>query len=548
VRRVFLVWLLFSVAALLVGCNNSQEPDRDSEGANTTATPVTILFTNDLESAYEPTPAYWRDDMTHIGGIAELASLIDSYRATTENVFLFDAGDIFTGSLAHLTKGEIAFELMQVMGYDAMSIGNHEFEFGWMELARQKHLATFPVLGANLTYKDSGQAYATPFAIVERNGVRIGVIGVLGQDAATALIPRNIEGVTVSDPIAVVNKYVEQLRSDVDLIVVLTHQGPTAPMQTNDEAAPEVYRGNVENLALAAAVPGIDVILAGHTDAGTPEALRDPVNGTLIMQTWGQGQHLGMLQLELDRTDLNPIDTKRSGVQLVNSALVPVNSQSLAADAPVKAVLTRYRSQHPELFATVGSLDKRASRRYYQESTLGNLLADIVREHTGTDIALVPSGALRKDLSQGLQRRVDLQDMFPFEDRLATVELSGQTLLAIIEQGVSLERGLLQIAGLAVTYDSTAPIGERVIGLSAGGVPVSPDGSYRLATLEILARGGDSYVQFLDATAVTLGERKFSEILFDYFADRHAEAQPVRVPQTGRYSDKMGAYAGENNT
>jgi len=526
-------WSAACVLLLVSGCTSSPT----TQPANDT---ITILFTNDFESAYEPTRAYWRNDMERIGGVAQLASLIADYRAKDPDLFLFDAGDIFTGSLAHLTQGEIAFELMRIMDYDAMSIGNHEFEFGWEELARQKQRATFPVLGANLSYRSSGEPYAPPYSIIERNGVRVGVIGVLGQDAATALIPRNIAGVVVSDPVQAVRKYVQLLRPEVDLIVVLTHQGPTAPMQTNDEAAPEVYRGNLENLALAAAVPGIDVLLAGHTDAGTPEALRDPVNGTLIMQTWGQGQHLGVLQLALDASNIGS-----PKVTLLNSGLVPVNSDGLEADAEVNALLERYRAQHPSLYKPVGSLDKRASRKYYQESILGNLLADIVREHTATEIALVPSGALRKDLPAGELLRVDLQDMFPFEDRLAVVELSGQTLLAILEQGLSLERGLLQIAGLQITYDSAAPIGQRIISASTGGQPLDPQKNYRLATLEILARGGDSYVQFLAAKQVTLGKREFSEILFDYFAAQHAKGEPVRVPQTGRYSDKMGAYVGE---
>ena len=529
--RGFSFILLFWISLLLAGCDTR------------TPTSVTILFTNDFESAYEPTPAYWRDDMTHIGGIAELASLISDYRAKEPNLFLFDAGDIFTGSLAHLTQGEIAFELMRAMNYDAMSIGNHEFEFGWQEFAKQKSSAGFPVLGANLTYKDTGKNYAPPFTVIERNGISVGVIGVLGQDAATALIPNNIAGVAVSDPIAAVKKYVDELRAEVDLIVVLAHQGPTAPMQTNDEAAPEVYRGNNENLALAAAVPGIDVLLAGHTDAGTPEALVDPVNGTFIMQTWGQGQHLGVLRLELDST--LKIDKERSDVALVSSELVPVNSEALAADDAVSAVLERYRAQHPELYAVVGSLDKRASRKYYRESTLGNLLADIISEHTATEIALVPSGALRKDLAEGELKRVDLQDMFPFEDRLAVVELSGLTLMRILEQGLSLERGLLQISGLTVRYNSEAPAGKRLIGASAGGQPIALDQNYRVATLEILARGGDSFVQFLDANDVKIGERKFSEILFDHFADQQANGFSVPVPQTGRYSDKMQANVGE---
>ena len=107
-------------------------------------------------------------------------------------------------------------------------------------------------------------------------GLRIGVIGVLGQDAATALNPPNIAGLDVHDPKEVVSEFVQKLRPDVDLIVVLTHQGKTAPMQTDDEAHPEIHRGIDAEIELAGAVEGIDVIFSGHADAGTEEPFVHP--------------------------------------------------------------------------------------------------------------------------------------------------------------------------------------------------------------------------------------------------------------------------------
>ena len=146
-----------------------------------------------MESAYEPVPAWWRDDLEHIGGIAELATLIKNIRKTEPNVFLFDAGDIFTGALSRLTGGALMFEFMISMGYDAMGIGNHEFDYGEASLAWHKNRVPFPVLGANLFYKDTDHPFAQPHAIIERNGVRIGVIGTIGIDAArTALAFPNL--------------------------------------------------------------------------------------------------------------------------------------------------------------------------------------------------------------------------------------------------------------------------------------------------------------------------------------------------------------------
>jgi 2',3'-cyclic-nucleotide 2'-phosphodiesterase (5'-nucleotidase family) len=137
---------------------------------------VTLLFSNDFESAFDPTPAYWRDDIELIGGAPQIGTLVDNIRQQEDLVFLFDSGDIFTGILSKLTEGTVPMEMMITMGYDTMAIGNHEFEYGWESFAEQKHRLPFPVLGANMFYADTGRRYAQPYTIVERDGFRIGVV------------------------------------------------------------------------------------------------------------------------------------------------------------------------------------------------------------------------------------------------------------------------------------------------------------------------------------------------------------------------------------
>ncbi|MEM6809762.1 MAG: bifunctional UDP-sugar hydrolase/5'-nucleotidase [Pseudomonadota bacterium] len=482
---------------------------------------VTIAFTNDFESAYDPVEAWWRDDIRRIGGIAELATLVKTLRETSETFFLFDAGDIFTGTLAQRTQGAVSFDLMALMDYDAMVIGNHEFEYGWEVLADQKNRVAFPVLGANLFYRGTEHPFAQPWAIIERDGVRVGVIGVMGQDAGTALIPAHIAGLEVRDPAAVIAPIVERLRAECDLVVLLAHQGQTAPMQTNDEADNTVQRGNEANLALARAVPGIDVVLAGHTDAGTREPLVEPVNGTVVMQTFGQGQHVGVLEF----------DVASSGTRFVGGRLEAVNADRLEPDAAVSERLEAYRSQHADLYVSIGQTAAPLTRRYYAESTLGNALADIVRDAVDAQIGLMPSGALRRDLPQGAVRRVDLLDAFPFQDRVARIELTGDVLVRVLEQGLSLERGLLQISGLAIDYDPSRPSGSRLVSARVNGETLVSDKVYTVGTLEILAAGGDQFTQFSDATSNELLALTFADALLRAFEAREL----VSVPKVGRY-------------
>jgi len=481
---------------------------------------VTLLFTNDFESAYDPIDAFWRADLKRIGGIAHLATLIDQIRQTEENTFLFDAGDIFTGTLAKLTKGELPFELMLSLNYDAMSIGNHEFEYGWREFAKQKNRVSFPVLGANLFYKGTDHPYAQPYTVIERGGIRIGVIGILGQDAATALIPSNIAGVEVRDPKPIVRHYVKILRPQVDLVVLLTHQGKTAPMQTDDEAHEEIQRDIQVDIDLAGVIDGIDVLFGGHADAGTRSPIVHEETGTLIMQTYGQGYHLGYLKLVLD---------KASGtIESYTGKLISVDSDKYPAHLAVLTKLEKYRARYPKIYATAGHTTQRLNRKYNVESDLGNLYADIIRKAAGVTIGLMPSGALRRDIPKGPLRRVDLLDSFPFTDRIAIVELSGALLLEILEQGLSLERGILQVSGLKVHYDPRAEPGKRIITASSAGSTIVLDWIYKVATLEILAQGGDAYEQFKSSNNVTYLNQPFSDVLSEYFATHREVSAPAR--------------------
>ncbi len=486
---------------------------------------VTLLFTNDLESTYDPVVAFWRDDMQHIGGIAQLATLVDQVRESEDNVFLFDSGDIFTGILAKLTRGEISFELMNTMAYDAMTIGNHEFEYGWQELERQKHRVPFPVLGANLFYKGTNIRFAQPYSIIERKGVRIGIIGIMGQDAATALNPPNIAGLEVRDPKIIVAEFVELLRPDVDLIVVLTHQGKTAPMQTDGEARPEIQRDIDAEIELAGFVEGIDIIFSGHADAGTEKPVVHPRTGTLIMQTYGHGFHLGYLQLR--------VDTTQNRILNYEGRLIPVNSDKLEPHSGIAAKLAHYRARHEDIYEVVGYAAEPLRRIYNAESDLGNLFADIHREEGKAQIGLYHSGGIRRDIDEGEVTVQELLDAWPFIDDVVTVTITGEQLLEVLEQSFSLDRGIMQVSGISVQYDTANPVGSRVLNVSVDGNPLRKEGIYSVATGRFIVNGGDQYNQFLGAD-ITYTGRDFSEALTDFFSSRDV----VNAPPRGRLLHK----------
>ena len=403
-----------------------------------------------------------------------------------------------------------------------MAIGNHEFEYGHEIFAWQKNRAPFPVLGANFFYKDTSIPYAQAHAVIERDGVRIGVVGIMGQDAVTAINPTFIAPLDVTDPVVAVQKSIDELRDEVDLIVLLVHQGKTAPMQTDAESDPRLQRDIDADIFLAGAVQGADVLFAGHADAGTPSAIVHPKTGTLIMQTYGQATHLGYLQLMLN---------EESGeIVSHDSKLIPVDPSKWGPDQRVTMKLEQYRSQYPELFKVVGETESIFARRYIEESDVGNLFTDAFIEATGADIAFIHSGGLRKDVPGGEVKRVDILDAHPFVSAVVVKNMSGSQIRRAIEQSLTLERGLLQVSGLKIQYDLSKTKGERIVSLELDGRAISPNKIYSVAAPSFLARGGDLYDSFAESKSVkTYGQ--VTDIIIDYLGQRKVVATPIRGRQ-----------------
>ena len=482
---------------------------------------VTILYTNDFHSAIDPIPAYWLPGSPRLGGAAQLSTLVNQIRGREKTVFLFDSGDMFTGMLSFLTKGEALMELMTAMRYDAMAIGNHEFDYGAANFERLMYRVPFPVLGANIFFKGTAHRYSRPYVVLERDGVRLGVIGIIGQDARSVALPSGVTNLDFLDPIPAVAAAVAELKPHVDLIVVLAHQGKTGPMQTDAEARPEVQRDFDEDIRLCGAVPGIDVFIGGHPHRGIEPPYVHPKTGTLIVQTYGYGTRLGFLKLSL----------KDRKVVRHEGELLKVWSDELSPDPAVVARLAPYRRQvAPVIGEVVGVAERRFVRDYRAESSLGSFSADVMREKTGADVAFHNAGGLRADLPEGNLTKGDVLDAFPFVNSLVTLELTGRQIREVLEQGLTLERGMIQVSGLRAVYDLDLPAGKRLVSAEIGGRPIDDVRVYRVATNSFVAQGGDLYRTFLQGKVTADTGTLLSELIIDYVR-KHRRVTP---PAAGR--------------
>ncbi|HJQ22636.1 MAG TPA: bifunctional UDP-sugar hydrolase/5'-nucleotidase [Blastocatellia bacterium] len=505
-RLVCLALALFVVAPNL----RAQERARE----------VTILYTNDFHSAFDPIPAYWLAGSPRLGGAAHLATLVNQIRRRDRTVFLFDTGDMFTGMMSNLTRGEALMEMMMSMRYDAMAIGNHEFDYGATNFEKQMYRVPFPVLGANIFYKGTTHRYSRPYTIIERDGIRLGVIGIIGEDARSVALPSGITNLDFADPIPIVRELVKELKPQVDLIVVLAHQGKTGPQQTDAEARPDVQRDFDEDIRLCGAVEGIDVFVGGHAHRGIKTPYVHPKTGTLIVQTYGYGTRLGYLKLKVQ------------GHKVVahSGELLKVWSDRLPPDQEVAAKLAHYKQQvAPQIGQVVGHLKTRLVRDYNRESSLGDFVTDVIREASGADVGLQNAGGIRADLPAGEVTKGHVLDALPFVNALTLCEMTGAQLREIIEQGLSLERGLIQVSGLRAVYDLNKPVGHRLIELQVNGAPLDDRKIYRVATSSFLAEGGDLYQTFLQTKQANTG-KMLSETLMEYI-EKHGEIAP---PKMGR--------------
>jgi 5'-nucleotidase/UDP-sugar diphosphatase len=486
---------------------------------------LTLLHTNDFHAhvdQYNVSGARCKPaDETAgncIAGVSRLATLIEGIRAERENVLLLDAGDQFQGTLFfNLFGADVLTDTMNSLGYDAMTIGNHEFDRGPAELARFIGGAGFPVVSANIDASADPDlaGLIDPYVILDVNGQDVGIVGLTTPETENISSPG--PNITFTNPITAVQTAVDELTAlGVDRIVVLSHLG---------------YG---EDLALAAAVSGVDVIIGGHSHtflytpvaptSFTPPTLNltplgpyptfvsgaddEPV---LVVSAYQWGTFLGRLDVVFDADGT---------VQYYNRLPIYVN-RNVAKDPAMEARLDVYRPAVAALIATpVGTTTValpinvsgvRICRK--GECLLGNLVADAMlwmaneaNPSTTYQIAFQNGGGLRAPIMTGTVTMGDVLETLPFGNTLATFQLQGQYVIQALENGARLypseNGGFAQVAGLRYTINASQPAWSRISNVEvwngSAWEALDPDAYYYVVTNNFMRQGGDNYLVFRD--------------------------------------------------
>lgn len=431
---------------------------------------IRILHVNDFHGFAEPSapPGASRK----VGGIAWLAGEADRLRTEKPTLFLA-AGDMIQGaSWTNLFRGAPVIELMNLMRFDVMVVGNHEFDFGREVLRRRVAEARFPVLGANVV----GLDFLKPFVIENVNGVRVAIIGVVTDETPLSTNPRNVAGLKFFPPVETLATLVPRLRESADVVIVLSHVG---------------YQ---QDRLLAECVPGIDLIVGGHSHTRLETPAR--VGGTLIVQAWDHAKALGVVDISVDN----------GKVQAIDGRLVDISPDCGEADQAVLALVANYENRLEKILAgTTGyaevPLDATAARK--RETNLGDLVADIMRAVSGADAAIVNGGGIRASIPAGPILLRDIYSALPFDNYIVAVKLTGAAIRQALEHGVArLGKGsgaFPQVSGIAFSYDPAAPPGARVGEIRIGDGVLDPEREYTVATNDYLAAGGDGYTVFAEA-------------------------------------------------
>lgn len=455
---------------------------------------ITILHTNDVHGNAK------EDAKGGKLGYAKLKTFVES---KGENVILLDAGDVLHGTtFATISEGKSMIELMNLVGYDAMVPGNHDYNYGSAKLKELSRLAKFPVLQANVVDKN-GSFTLQANTIIEVDGVKVGIFGLATPETRTKSNPLNTQGLGFSNYIEAARVQVSDLKAKgANVIVALVHLGL-------DEAS--IERSDL----LAKALPEINVIIDGHSHTVLENGKLE--NGVLIAQTGDHLKNVGEVTLVVENGKLSAKSAKLNSYDSLKG--LKENPEILAKIAEVE------EANKPFLEKVIGKttveLDGLRENVRSKETNLGNLITDAMLKATGADVAITNGGGIRASIPAGDITMGYVLTSFPFTNYPVVLELTGAKILEALEFGLDASPEVVgkfpQVAGMTFKYDPKQAPGSRVFDLMVGKEAIDLNKTYKLVTNDFMAIGGDGYNMFKGAKKLS-EHPLLSEVLADYIA------------------------------
>lgn len=510
--------LALSFGAALFGC---VRPTATPAELPSDPRDILVLHTNDQHGHYLPERAPWIEGEPEIGGTVLLDQYIRGARDShgAERTLLLDGGDLLSGTpLTDLevrgSKGGAMLDVLETLGYDAWAIGNHEMDKGRANTDAFVSDSQVQVLSANLVKESGGMAFGgqLPSRIYDLGEVRIGVIGATTEGMDYLVSKEAFAGLDVQPVADAIRPEVERLKGEVDVVVLLTHIGVE------------------EDQAIAQAVPGIDLIVGGHSHTHLFPEIKE--GETWIVQAGSYARSLGTLRIRVG---------EGGGIETLSYTLVDLLPETAPGEPrpAVEAMVADYDQRIRSFYDVVlGECSETLTRDYYRQSPLGSWATDMLREQLGTDLALYNGGGLRADLPAGPISRRSLYNIFPFGNEVVTFEMTGVELQALLLANVMADqeesRGAMQISGATLEWREVMGAPE-VVRATVGGVPLDAAATYTVATNSYVVDQAERYLagtqpKNVQKTGQTVFETAQAHVEDNPRVDRPMDARSVRLP------------------
>lgn len=489
---------------------------------------LVVLYTNDTHG--HPVKFQY-GQIPEVGGLPARATLVKQIRKEAPNVLLLDAGDLNTGGIASdFFKAEPDIIGYNDIGYDAMALGNHEFDHSIAILKGQMARARFPFLSANVRTRD-GNYLGTPYIIKQFDGFKVAVLGLSTSETGVRGNPKNIRDIVFQDEVEAARSLVPILRKEADIVIALTHLG--------------IYKDDSRgSRRLAAQVSGLNLIVDGHTHTRLeqPIVVKNIVSGgdTLIVEAWEYGVVLGRIDLWIrDRQVVNyqmeliPINLKRPEKNPDGTLTYRWVGQKIEEDPDLLGLLQPYVDKVDAFLAEeIGYAEGTFQNRYQRkgETALGDLVADSVlwyMRHFNPDFAFINAGAIRAEIPEGPINKKTVFDILPFDSTAVVLSLKGKEVASLFDHAAAVQPGegaFPQVSrGVHFTINRSTGKCEN---LTIHGEPIDPEKTYRIATNSYLASGGDGYRVFLQGVDRFNSATPQREVLVEYIKHLGGRIRP----------------------
>lgn len=414
-------------------------------------------------------------------GAAKLVGEIKRVKEENPNTVVVTGGDIYQGSaMSNLLKGEPVTAMLKEMGLEFSAVGNHEFDWGYEHIPDWAKAGEFDFLASNIYEKETGEPveWAKPYGVVEREGKKVGFIGLATPETAYKTKPDNVAHLEFKDPVEATKIWVNYLENEekVDAVVVLSHLGSEQNRETGE------ITGEIVEVA---EVPGVDAIISAHSH----QKVEGKVNGVPVIQAYKNGRNLGYVNLKFDDKNELVVTTKLDDISK--------RKDTLPVDKNMEDILAKFESDLAPIMnekVTDLSVDL-PHNRDTGVSPMGATVAETMRRIVDADIAITNGGGVRAPLMAGTITVGDMYTILPFDNTLVTMEMKGSDIIKVLEHGIEPDNfGWGQHAGVKIWYTPGATRGEKITSVRlADGTKLENDKYYTVVTNDFMAVGGDSY-------------------------------------------------------